>query len=52
MPGGKHKTLEEVTKLTGMSGVGCERIFEVNCRKSVVNWRVRRIRVVCKPDDE
>ena len=51
MPDGKHKTFEEVTKLTGMSGVGCERIIEVNCRKSVVNWRVRRIRVVWKPDD-
>ena len=28
MPGGKHKTFEEVTKLTGMSGVGLERQFE------------------------
>ena len=52
MPDSKHKTFEEVTKLTGMSGVGRERIIEVNCRKSVVNWRVRRIRVVCKLDDE
>ena len=51
MPGGKHKTLEEVTKLTGMRGVGLERKFEDNCRKSEVNWRVIRIGVVWKPDD-
>ena len=51
MPDGKHKTFEEVTKLTGLSRVGCERIIEVNFRKSVINWRVKRICVVWKPDD-
>ena len=52
MPDGKHKIFKEVTKLTGLSGVGHERRIEVNCRKSVEKWRVRRIRVDCKPDDE
>ena len=28
MPGGKNKTFKEVTKLTGMSGVGLKRQFE------------------------
>ena len=51
MPGGKHKTFEEVTKLTGISGVGLERKFEGNCRKIEVNLRVLRIGVIWKPDD-
>ena len=31
MPSGKHKTFEEVTKLTGMSRVGLKNKFEGNC---------------------
>ena len=51
MPGGKHKTLEEVTKLTGMSRVGLENKFEGIVQKIEDKWRVLRIGVEWKPDD-
>ena len=51
MSNNKYKTFKEVTKLTGMSRVGLENKFEGIVQKIEDKWRVLRIGVDWKPDD-